>query len=144
MVDIGLVEDTEPPADGSGERRRYYRITELGRRVVSADAERMRSLARAFNQMSERLEDSDARRRAFLADVSHESDRMERFAMLTNQVPKVGGVPGDPALACAAVGGREPASDDADRQDPLVRHHDPRGYHDPGLLVRGPGQLRRL
>lgn len=47
MVDTGLVEDSEPPADGSGERRRYYRITELGRRVVSADAERMRSLARA-------------------------------------------------------------------------------------------------
>ncbi|MBW1885602.1 MAG: helix-turn-helix transcriptional regulator [Deltaproteobacteria bacterium] len=47
MVDSGLVEDTEPPADGSGERRRYYKITEHGRRVVSADAERMRSLARA-------------------------------------------------------------------------------------------------
>ena len=46
MVDAGLVEDTESPADG-GERRRYYQITELGRRVVSADAERMRSLARA-------------------------------------------------------------------------------------------------
>jgi two-component system sensor histidine kinase BaeS len=32
----------------------------------------MRLLARAFNQMSERLQTSDARRRAFLADVAHE------------------------------------------------------------------------
>lgn len=47
MVDDGLVEDAAPPTGGADERRRYYRITELGRRVVSADAERMRSLARA-------------------------------------------------------------------------------------------------
>jgi DNA-binding PadR family transcriptional regulator len=47
MVDDGLVEDAETPGDAADERRRYYRITELGRRVVSADAERMRSLARA-------------------------------------------------------------------------------------------------
>jgi two-component system sensor histidine kinase BaeS len=32
----------------------------------------MRSLARAFNQMTSRMEAGDARRRAFLADVAHE------------------------------------------------------------------------
>ncbi len=59
MVDVGLVEDAEPPADGGGERRRYYQITELGRRVVSADAERMRSLARAAE--AEQLIDKSGR-----------------------------------------------------------------------------------
>lgn len=48
MVDIGLAEDVEPAAaDSADERRRYYRLTGLGRRVVAADAERMRSLAAA-------------------------------------------------------------------------------------------------
>jgi signal transduction histidine kinase len=41
-------------------------------RVAVDGSGEMRSLARAFNQMSERLGTSDARRRAFLADVAHE------------------------------------------------------------------------
>jgi two-component system sensor histidine kinase BaeS len=41
------------------------RVTERGPREV-------RSMARAFNQMSARLETTDERRRSFLADVSHE------------------------------------------------------------------------
>ncbi len=41
-------------------------------RVPVSGGREMRSLTRAFNQMSEQLEASDARRRAFLADVTHE------------------------------------------------------------------------
>ena len=49
MVADGLVEDAElRSAPGSAdERRRYYRITGLGRGVVGAEAGRMRSLAEA-------------------------------------------------------------------------------------------------
>ncbi len=49
MVADGLVEDAERrAAPGSAdERRRYYRITEMGRDVVGAEAGRMRSLAEA-------------------------------------------------------------------------------------------------
>jgi DNA-binding PadR family transcriptional regulator len=36
-----------PAADADDERRRYYRITALGKRVIAADAERMASLAEA-------------------------------------------------------------------------------------------------
>ncbi|HEY8767362.1 MAG TPA: ATP-binding protein, partial [Dehalococcoidia bacterium] len=41
-------------------------------RVAERGAGDVRSLARAFNQMSARLEEGDARRRSFLADVAHE------------------------------------------------------------------------
>ena len=41
-------------------------------RVSVTGTRDMRSLARTFNQMAERLEANDARRRAFLADVAHE------------------------------------------------------------------------
>jgi len=49
MVADGLVEDAERrAAPGSADgRRRYYRITVLGRDVVGAEAGRMRSLAEA-------------------------------------------------------------------------------------------------
>ena len=42
----GLVAEAEerPSADADDERRRYYRITEQGRAVLAADAQRMRSL----------------------------------------------------------------------------------------------------
>ncbi len=36
-----------PAADADDERRRYYRITPLGRRVIAAEAERMASLVAA-------------------------------------------------------------------------------------------------
>ena len=41
-------------------------------RVAERGSGEARSLARAFNQMSARLEEGDARRRTFLADVAHE------------------------------------------------------------------------
>ncbi len=46
MVDEGLVEEHEPP-DGDysgGPKRRYYKRTELGREVASAESERLRVL----------------------------------------------------------------------------------------------------
>ena len=46
MLDDGLVAEPQrrPAADADDERRRYYRITPLGRRVIAADAERMATL----------------------------------------------------------------------------------------------------
>lgn len=45
----GLVAESQrrPAPDADDERRRYYRITPLGRRAIAADAERMAALAAA-------------------------------------------------------------------------------------------------
>jgi DNA-binding PadR family transcriptional regulator len=47
MLENGLVAESHrrPAADADDERRRYYRITALGRRAIAAEAERMASLA---------------------------------------------------------------------------------------------------
>ena len=44
----GLLEESarRPAADFDDERRRYYRLTAFGRRVVAAEASRLRSLVR--------------------------------------------------------------------------------------------------
>jgi DNA-binding PadR family transcriptional regulator len=44
LLDQGLIaeSDSRPPLEWDDERRRYYALTELGRRVAEADAERMR------------------------------------------------------------------------------------------------------
>src|ERR1700753_1059474 len=49
LLDDGLVTESQrrPAADADDERRRYYRITALGRRVIAAEAERMAALADA-------------------------------------------------------------------------------------------------
>jgi len=47
LLSAGLVEEGEPgvgETDRDDERRRYYRLTSLGQRVASAEAERMRRL----------------------------------------------------------------------------------------------------
>jgi DNA-binding PadR family transcriptional regulator len=44
MLEEGLIEELTTGAAGADERRRFYRITKFGRRVVAAEAERMRSL----------------------------------------------------------------------------------------------------
>ena len=43
LTSQGLIEDFNPPADAEGHeaRRRYYRITAFGRRVASAEAQRL-------------------------------------------------------------------------------------------------------
>ncbi len=45
MVETGWVEDAHNPAasDNDDERRHYYRLTTLGRRIVTAEAERLAS-----------------------------------------------------------------------------------------------------
>ena len=49
MLDDGLVVESarRPAADADDERRRYYRVTPLGKRTIAADAERMSSLVEA-------------------------------------------------------------------------------------------------
>ena len=49
LLDDGLVTESQrrSAADADDERRRYYRITALGKRVLAADAERMAGLAEA-------------------------------------------------------------------------------------------------
>lgn len=49
MLDDGLVVESQrrPAADADDERRRYYRVTPLGKRTIAAEAERMASLAEA-------------------------------------------------------------------------------------------------
>jgi DNA-binding PadR family transcriptional regulator len=46
MLDSGLIEESErrPAPDLDDERRRYYRITGLGRRVAAAETARLESL----------------------------------------------------------------------------------------------------
>jgi DNA-binding PadR family transcriptional regulator len=51
LLDDGLVSESDrrPAADADDERRRYYRVTGLGRRVMAAEADRMAALVRAAN-----------------------------------------------------------------------------------------------
>ena len=41
LVNEGLLEELEGPADDGDDRRRYYGMTSLGRRVAEAEAERL-------------------------------------------------------------------------------------------------------
>lgn len=52
LIRDGLVEETEarPAPESADERRRYYRITGLGGRVVEAETSRMRDLTRVAEQ----------------------------------------------------------------------------------------------
>jgi DNA-binding PadR family transcriptional regulator len=49
MVEARLIEPAarRPAADASDERRNYYRITDTGRRVATAEARRLEALTRA-------------------------------------------------------------------------------------------------
>ena len=49
MQENGLLEESEerPDADLDDERRRYYRLTDLGRKVAVAEVERLEGLVRA-------------------------------------------------------------------------------------------------
>jgi DNA-binding PadR family transcriptional regulator len=48
LGDQGLLEESarRPSADADDERRRYYRLTPFGRKVVTAEAARLRALVR--------------------------------------------------------------------------------------------------
>jgi DNA-binding PadR family transcriptional regulator len=49
MVASGLIEESDerPDPESDDERRRYYRLTEFGRRVASAEAARLEKLVRS-------------------------------------------------------------------------------------------------
>ncbi|HEY2377334.1 MAG TPA: helix-turn-helix transcriptional regulator [Gemmatimonadaceae bacterium] len=49
LLEDGFVVESQrrPAADADDERRRYYRITSLGRRAIAAEADRMATLAAA-------------------------------------------------------------------------------------------------
>ena len=53
LLDLGLVDELEerPDPDWDDERRRYYRLTELGRGVVLAEAERLADQVRAVRKL---------------------------------------------------------------------------------------------
>ena len=44
MVETGFIEETPPPDPAADRRRRYYRVTELGRQIAALEAERMARL----------------------------------------------------------------------------------------------------
>ena len=52
MLDDGLVAESQrrPAPDADDQRRRYYRITSLGKHVMAAEAQRMAALADAARQ----------------------------------------------------------------------------------------------
>ena len=52
LADEGLLEEAarRPASDVGDERRRYYRLTPFGRRVVAAEAARLRALVRLAEQ----------------------------------------------------------------------------------------------
>ncbi len=58
LVDTGLIEELdEPPDDSADERRRYYRLTQLGRQTGVAEAQRLESqvgAARDFGLLGRR------------------------------------------------------------------------------------------
>lgn len=44
MVEVGLIEEAQPPDSGVDARRRYYRVTAWGRAVARAESGRLRRL----------------------------------------------------------------------------------------------------
>jgi DNA-binding PadR family transcriptional regulator len=46
LVEAGLVEEVDHPGTAEDERRRYYRLTRLGRRVCLAESDRLAELVR--------------------------------------------------------------------------------------------------
>jgi len=57
LVESGLIEElADPPKEGADERRRYYRLTQLGRKVGVAEARRLESqvgAARSFGLLGQ-------------------------------------------------------------------------------------------
>ncbi len=48
LEEQGLIEDAPPPDEGVDARRRYYRLTPLGRRVLELERRRLASLVSAL------------------------------------------------------------------------------------------------
>lgn len=47
LLDLGWVEEIDPPADEVDARRRYYRLNRDGRSAIEADVQRMEGLVKA-------------------------------------------------------------------------------------------------
>jgi len=47
LLDLGWVEEIDPPADELDARRRYYRLNRDGRSAIEADVRRMENLVKA-------------------------------------------------------------------------------------------------
>jgi DNA-binding PadR family transcriptional regulator len=58
LADQGLIDPCEPPAGCTDRRRRYYRITDFGRDVASAEASRLAELVQLAGRR--RLLESEA------------------------------------------------------------------------------------
>jgi DNA-binding PadR family transcriptional regulator len=56
LIDAGLIEESEarPSPELDDARRRYYRLTKLGRRVIAAESERLQDLVRILHIKHER------------------------------------------------------------------------------------------
>ena len=52
MLKAGLVEEIDGPPEPADERRRYYRLTPFGRRVLRAEAERLAAVLRVAQAKS--------------------------------------------------------------------------------------------
>ena len=50
LMEAGLIEESDerPAAELDDARRRYYRLTELGKKVLDAECERLQELVRSF------------------------------------------------------------------------------------------------
>lgn len=53
LEERGLIAEAEPPEDEAAGRRRYFRLTSLGRRVLTAETERLANLVEAARRASE-------------------------------------------------------------------------------------------
>jgi len=51
LIELGLIEESDerPAAELDDARRRYYRLTSLGRRVLAAESQRFRDLVRVID-----------------------------------------------------------------------------------------------
>jgi DNA-binding PadR family transcriptional regulator len=46
LLDHAIVDEVQPPSAGGDSRRRYYRLSSFGRRVLSAEVSRLEGLVR--------------------------------------------------------------------------------------------------
>ena len=69
---VRIARATSRPVDELIDAAGRVQAGDFAARVTEEGPTEIRSLARAFNQMSERLQRTDTQRRTFMADVSHE------------------------------------------------------------------------
>lgn len=60
LCDQGVIESVEPPDGAAPDRRRYYALTPLGRRVLAAESARLEGLVREVSRRGIRVAASKA------------------------------------------------------------------------------------